>query len=58
MFALVYAGDMVMFAESINEIQRDLSLDVQKKKTKPVIFRNGDKLKSAEKLNLNGQLLS
>lgn len=54
----MYAGDMVMFAESINEIQRDLSLDVQKTKKKPVIFRNGDKMKSAEKLNLNGQLLS
>ena len=52
-YLLVYADDMVLFSESISELQNMLntiqnyttewSLDVNVQKTKIVVFRNGGK---------------
>ena len=52
-YLLVYADDMVLFSESISELQNVLntiqnyttewSLDVNVQKTKIVVFRNGGK---------------
>ena len=67
LFVLMYADDMVIFSESVDELQKmldtlhvystDWDLTVKVEKTKVVIFRNGGKIKSNEKWNLNGHPL-
>ena len=65
LFLLMYADDMVIFAESVEELQAMLNtlysyttkwnLTVNVEKTKIVIFRNGGKIRSDEKWFLNGE---
>ena len=68
LFLLMYADDMVIFAESAEELQAMLNtlhsyttkwnLTVNVEKTKIVIFRNGGKIRSDEKWFLNGENIS
>ena len=65
LFLLMYADDMVIFAESAEELQAMLNtsysyttkwnLTVNVEKTEIVIFRNGGKIRSDEKWFLNGE---
>ena len=58
LYLLMYADDMVLFSESISELQNMLntlqnyttewSLDVNVQKTKVVVFRNGGKIHNNE----------
>ncbi|XP_078312623.1 uncharacterized protein LOC144619140 [Crassostrea virginica] len=65
LYLLMYADDMVLFSESISELQNMLntlqnyttewSLDVNVQKTKVVVFRNGGKIHNNEKWSYSGE---